>query len=48
MGGAHLVSDRVQELMSRAGEMPYGEARTLLTEEALRHAEASGDESLAF
>lgn len=34
--------------MSRAGEMPYGEARTLLTEEALRHAEASADDRLAF
>jgi tetratricopeptide (TPR) repeat protein len=42
------MSDRVRELMNRAGELPYGEARTLLTEEALAHAEASGDETLAF
>ena len=42
------MSDRVRELMARAYELPYGEARTLLTEEALRHAEASGDESLAL
>jgi tetratricopeptide (TPR) repeat protein len=42
------MTERVRELMSRAYELPYGEARTLLTEEALRHAEASGDEALAF
>jgi tetratricopeptide (TPR) repeat protein len=42
------MTDRVRELMGRAYELPYGEARTLLTEEALRHAEASGDETLAF
>lgn len=42
------MSDRVNELLHRAGELPYGEARTLLTEEALAHAEASGDETLAF
>lgn len=47
MGGAH-VTDKVRELMGRADELPYGEARTLLTEEALRHAEASSDETLAF
>ncbi|QKG24989.1 hypothetical protein ACTIVE_6640 [Actinomadura verrucosospora] len=34
--------------MARAQELPYGEARTVLTEDALRRAEAAGDEVLAF
>lgn len=42
------MSDKVHELMSRAEELPYGEARTVLTEEALRYAEADGDRELIF
>ncbi|MGI8328647.1 hypothetical protein ACRYCC_01710 [Actinomadura scrupuli] len=38
----------VHDLMSRALELPYGEARTVLMEDALRRAEADRDESLAF
>ncbi|XRQ05919.1 hypothetical protein ACN3XK_56740 [Actinomadura welshii] len=35
-------------LMNQAEELPYGEARTVLVEDALRRAEAAGDEVLAF
>jgi tetratricopeptide (TPR) repeat protein len=38
----------VYALMTRAQELPYGEARTVLVEDALRRAEAAGDEVLAF
>ncbi|MCW2941796.1 MAG: Tetratricopeptide 4 [Actinomycetia bacterium] len=38
----------VYELMGRAGELPYGEARTLLVEEALRTAETGTDDLLTF
>ncbi|WP_187356971.1 hypothetical protein [Actinomadura sp. CNU-125] len=38
----------VFELMRRADELPYGEARTVLVEDALRRADAAGDEVLAF
>ncbi|MBE1533631.1 tetratricopeptide repeat protein [Actinomadura algeriensis] len=38
----------VFELMRRAEELPYGEARTVLVEDALRRADAAGDEELAF
>ncbi|MFC5747097.1 hypothetical protein [Actinomadura rugatobispora] len=40
--------EQVQELMERAYSLPYGEARTVLTEEALRRAEETGDVVLAF
>ncbi|WP_018653595.1 hypothetical protein [Actinomadura flavalba] len=40
--------EHVYELMGRAGALAYGEARSLLVEEALRHAEQHGDASLAF
>jgi tetratricopeptide (TPR) repeat protein len=39
--------DDVYELMARAEDLPYGEARTILIEDALRRAEAAGDEVLA-
>ncbi|MEV5825100.1 hypothetical protein AB0L25_05940 [Spirillospora sp. NPDC052242] len=38
----------VYELMRRAEELPYGEAKTVLVEDALRRADAAGDEELAF
>ncbi|MEV4258620.1 hypothetical protein AB0J52_36145, partial [Spirillospora sp. NPDC049652] len=38
----------VYELMARAEELPYGETRTLLVEDALRRAEAAADAELAF
>lgn len=38
----------VFDLMSRSEELPYGEARTVLVEDALRRAEAAGEEELAF
>ncbi|MCP2335482.1 hypothetical protein [Actinomadura rupiterrae] len=38
----------VYELMSRAEELPYGEARTVLVEDALRRAEAAADADLVF
>ncbi|RSN70264.1 tetratricopeptide repeat protein [Actinomadura sp. WAC 06369] len=38
----------VYELMRRADELPYGEAKTVLVEDALRRADAAGDEELAF
>jgi len=40
--------DEVYELMNRAGDLPFGEARTVLIEDALRRAEATGDERLTF
>ncbi|MBX6766795.1 MAG: hypothetical protein IRY90_06535, partial [Actinomadura rubrobrunea] len=40
--------DDVYDLMARAGDLPYGEAKTVLVEEALRHAEAAGDDELAY
>ncbi|GAA2085836.1 hypothetical protein [Actinomadura alba] len=43
-----MSTDAVYRLMERAGELPYGEARTVLVEDALRQAEASGDEVLSF
>ncbi|WP_433329105.1 hypothetical protein [Spirillospora sp. CA-294931] len=43
-----MTADEVYDLMNRAGELPYGEARTVLVEDALRRAEATGDERLAF
>jgi tetratricopeptide (TPR) repeat protein len=43
-----MSAQKVYDLMGRAGELPYGEARTVLVEEALRHAEASGDDVLSF
>ncbi|WP_207939230.1 hypothetical protein, partial [Actinomadura darangshiensis] len=43
-----MSTDDVYALMTRAQELPYGEARTVLVEDALRRAEADGDEVLAF
>ncbi|GAA2634631.1 hypothetical protein SMC26_15460 [Actinomadura fulvescens] len=43
-----MSADRVYDLMARAGELPYGEAKTVLVEDALRQAEAAGDAELAF
>ncbi|HEX2313037.1 MAG TPA: hypothetical protein VHJ17_04845, partial [Thermomonospora sp.] len=43
-----MSTDDVYDLMARAGDLPYGEARTVLVEDALRRAEAAGDEVLAF
>ncbi|WP_119728527.1 tetratricopeptide repeat protein [Thermomonospora amylolytica] len=43
-----MSADEVYELMNRAGDLPFGEARTVLVEDALRRAEATGDERLAF
>ncbi|KAB2351690.1 hypothetical protein [Actinomadura rudentiformis] len=40
--------DHVYDLMARAGELPYGEAKTVLVEDALRQAEAAGEPELAF
>ncbi|KAB2379425.1 hypothetical protein [Actinomadura montaniterrae] len=40
--------DDVYALMTRAQELPYGEARTVLVEDALRRAEEAGDEVLSF
>ncbi|MEU5883096.1 hypothetical protein [Spirillospora sp. NPDC047279] len=40
--------DDVYDLMARAGELPYGEARTVLVEDALRQAEAAAEPELAF
>jgi tetratricopeptide (TPR) repeat protein len=42
------MSQRVYELLNQAHELDYGQARTLLVEEALRHAEADSDPKLAF
>ncbi|MFB4305834.1 hypothetical protein [Actinomadura sp. GTD37] len=43
-----MSTDDVYALMGRSQELPYGEARTVLVEDALRRAEAAGDEVLAF
>ncbi|WP_339155439.1 hypothetical protein [Actinomadura luteofluorescens] len=43
-----MSTDDVYALMARSQELPYGEARTVLIEDALRRAEAAGDEVLAF
>ncbi|MFC9969348.1 hypothetical protein ACFVH6_00440 [Spirillospora sp. NPDC127200] len=43
-----MSTDDVYALMTQAGELPYGEARTVLVEDALRRAEAAGDDYLAF
>jgi tetratricopeptide (TPR) repeat protein len=43
-----VSTDDVYALMARSQELPYGEARTVLVEDALRRAEAAGDEVLAF
>ncbi|WP_329085506.1 hypothetical protein OG979_23450 [Actinomadura citrea] len=43
-----MTTDDVYALMARSQELPYGEARTVLIEDALRRAEAAGDEVLAF
>ncbi|MWA06332.1 hypothetical protein F8568_039520 [Actinomadura sp. LD22] len=40
--------DDVYALMTRSQELPYGEARTVLVEDALRRAEEAADEVLAF
>ncbi|TDE26487.1 hypothetical protein [Actinomadura sp. 6K520] len=42
------MTDDVYALMAQAQELPYGEARTVLVEDALRRAEAAGDGELAF
>ncbi|MEU8121652.1 tetratricopeptide repeat protein [Spirillospora sp. NPDC049024] len=43
-----MSTEDVYALMARSQELPYGEARTVLVEDALRRAEAAGDEVLAF
>ncbi|MFI0485528.1 hypothetical protein [Actinomadura sp. 9N215] len=43
-----MSTDDVYALMARSQELPYGEARTVLIEDALRRAEAAGDDVLAF
>ncbi|MGH3241343.1 MAG: hypothetical protein ACRDNL_13265, partial [Spirillospora sp.] len=43
-----MSTDDVYALMARSQELPYGEARTVLIEDALRRAEAVGDDVLAF
>ncbi|GAA4074672.1 hypothetical protein [Actinomadura miaoliensis] len=43
-----MSTDDVYELMARSEELPYGEAKTVLVEDALRRAEAAGDDHLAF
>ncbi|GAA4153231.1 hypothetical protein [Actinomadura keratinilytica] len=43
-----MSTAEVHELMARAQELPYGEAKTVLVEDALRRAEAAGDDRLAF
>ncbi|POM27212.1 hypothetical protein BTM25_16230 [Actinomadura rubteroloni] len=43
-----MSEEHVRNLMGRAFALPYGEARTVLTEEALRRAEATGDAALTF
>ncbi|MCG5217493.1 hypothetical protein [Streptosporangium sp. KLBMP 9127] len=41
-------TEEVQGLVDQASEMPYGEAKSVLLEEALRRAEALRDRDLAF
>ncbi|SFN77673.1 hypothetical protein SAMN04489713_1038 [Actinomadura madurae] len=43
-----MTAEDVYALMTRSQELPYGEARTVLVEDALRRAEAAGDEVLAY
>ncbi|QXJ22134.1 hypothetical protein AGRA3207_003087 [Actinomadura graeca] len=43
-----MSTEDVGGLMARSQELPYGEARTILVEDALRRAEAAGDETEAF
>ncbi|RFS86288.1 hypothetical protein D0T12_06695 [Actinomadura spongiicola] len=43
-----MSTDDVYALMTRSQELPYGEAKTVLVEDALRRAEAAGDDVLAF
>ncbi|MEO3828443.1 hypothetical protein [Actinomadura sp. B10D3] len=43
-----MTVEDVYTLMTRSQELPYGEARTVLVEDALRRAEAAGDEVLAY
>ncbi|HSK96804.1 MAG TPA: hypothetical protein VK891_09325, partial [Euzebyales bacterium] len=43
-----MSADRVSELLEDARDMPYGAAKTLLVEEAVRAADAAGDADLAF
>jgi cellulose synthase operon protein C len=43
-----VSSDRAQELLDDAQDMPFGAAKTLLVEEAVRAADAGGDAELAF
>ncbi|SEG35160.1 hypothetical protein SAMN04489712_104534 [Thermomonospora echinospora] len=43
-----MSTDDVYALVARAGDLPYGEARTVLVEDALRRAEAAGDDALAY
>lgn len=43
-----MTTEDVYALMTRSQELPYGEARTVLVEDALRRAEATGDEVLAY
>ncbi|TDD30687.1 hypothetical protein E1287_28845 [Actinomadura sp. KC06] len=43
-----MSTDDVYALMARSQELPYGEAKTVLVEDALRRAEATGDDVLAF
>ncbi|WP_019632405.1 hypothetical protein [Actinomadura atramentaria] len=43
-----MTVEHVYDLMRRASPLPYGEARTMLVEEALRRADETGDAELAF
>ncbi|GAA4618744.1 hypothetical protein GCM10023195_84460 [Actinoallomurus liliacearum] len=43
-----MTVEQAYELLSRAGELPYGQARTIMVEEALRLAEAAADERVAY
>jgi len=43
-----VTSERAEELLEDARDMPYGAAKTLLVEEAVRTADAAGDVELAF
>ncbi|TDC89809.1 tetratricopeptide repeat protein [Actinomadura sp. 7K507] len=47
-GTGESGTDDVFALMAQAQELPYGEARTILVEDALRRAEAAADDVLAF
>jgi tetratricopeptide (TPR) repeat protein len=43
-----VTVEQAYDLMGRAAELPYGQARTIMVEEALRLAEAAADERLAY